>query len=742
MEPDRFQLIGKLYHEALRLEPNQRADFLEQSCSGDEGLRQEVESLLNSEERVLQFEATLGLKTAAEIFTDYRVELLAGDRIGHYEILSPLGSGGMGQVYLALDTRLGRRVALKLLPREYTRDPDRVSRFDQEARAVSALNHPNIITIFEVGEVEGVHFIATEFVDGPTLRQQMTGAQMSMGEMLDIAIQVAIALSQAHEAGIVHRDIKPENIMRRRDGYIKVLDFGLAKLIEPVSSGKASEENSEARTKVLITTDPGHVVGTPRYMSPEQIRGQVIDYRSDIFSLGVVLYEMIAGHPPFDGATPGEVCAAILNHSPPPLARYCSEVPSELERIVGKSLARNRELRYQSMKDLLIDLRSLKQEMEFAERLGRSGSSGFVDSARQPQSSNDPVPVSTPLPSGNLQDERESLGGAVPLGSRFYIMRPADEELRSAIARQESIVLIKGARQVGKTSLLARGLQQAREAGAKVALTDFQDLSAAYLESIDKLLLTIAESLADQLGLNLLPHRTWNPVFSPGINFERYLRREVFTQIASPVVWALDEADRLFTCDFGSEVFGLFRSLHNKRALDPAAPWRRLTIIIAYATEAHLFITDLNQSPFNVGTRLTLEDFTREQVEELNRRYGSPLRDAKEVERFFRLVGGHPYLVRRGLYEMSVRSIALADLEAGADRDEGPFGDHLRRLLASLAQDQELCEVVRGVLEHKPCPTLESFYRLRSAGLMKGDSAKDVHPRCQLYATYLEKHLS
>jgi len=274
-----------------------------------------------------------------------------------------------------------------------------------------------------------------------------------------------------------------------------------------------------------------------------------------------------------------------------------------------------------------------------------------------------------------------------------------------------------------------------------VVLTDFQKLTAAYLESVEKLVLTLAESFADQLDLDVFPDQMWNPHLSPSINFERYLRREVFRKISSPIVWGLDEVDRLFTCDFGSEVFGLFRSWHNERALNPTGPWRRLTLAIAYATEAHLFITDLNQSPFNVGTRLLLEDFTFERVAELNRRYGSPLPDKAEVARYFRLVGGHPYLVRRGLHEMVAHGLELTALEAQAAHDEGPFGDHLRRLLISLTQDPGLCEVVRGVLQGRQCPTPESFYRLRSAGLMLGDSARDIRPRCQLYATYLERHL-
>jgi hypothetical protein len=233
----------------------------------------------------------------------------------------------------------------------------------------------------------------------------------------------------------------------------------------------------------------------------------------------------------------------------------------------------------------------------------------------------------------------------------------------------------------------------------------------------------------------------WKPSRSPSVNFEQYLRREVLLKFSAPVVWGLDEVDRLFTCNFGSEVFGLFRSWHNKRALDPQGPWQKLTLAIAYATEAHLFITDLNQSPFNVGTRLQLNDFTLEEVAKLNERYGSPLKDDDEIARYYRLLSGHPYLVRRGLHEMVTSNVDLTDLEAGAVADEGPFGDHLHRLLISLGKDPELCDVVRGILQGKPCPTPESFYRLRSAGLASGESTQDIKPRCLLYETYLARHL-
>ncbi len=750
MTPERWRQIEQFYHAALECASDERAAFLDQACAGDAELRREIVSLLASHEQAGTFIDAPPDDVVAGMLAGQARSVL-GRTLGHYRISSLLGAGGMGEVYLAEDVQLGRKVALKLLPEEFTQDRERVQRFQQEARAASATNHPNILTIFEIGQVGDLHFIATEFVDGQTLRQRLASGPLKLREALEIAAQTASALTAAHEAGIVHRDIKPENVMVRRDGYVKVLDFGLAKLVEPRRTAEIADRETAIGDQ--FRTDPGRAIGTPRYMSPEQIRAQQVDGRSDIFSLGAVLYELIAGRPAFEGATPFEVIAAVLNEDAMPLARYSRDVPPELERIVNKALQKDREERYQTARDLLIDLKNLKLELEVAAKLKRTGKveeKAAVTLLDQPlltssfEAAGEAAGnVAEPSPSSqkSLREQLEPVGGAVPLDSKFYIVRPTDDEFQAAIARRDSIVLVKGARQVGKTSLLARGLQQARLAGALVVVADFQKLAAAYLESVEKLLLTLAESFADQLELDDLPSRMWNQHLSPGINFERYLRRIVFAKIEAPIVWGLDEVDRLFTCDFGSEVFGLFRSWHNERALDPAGPWRRFTLAIAYATEAHLFITDLNQSPFNVGTRLVLGDFTFDQVAELNRRYGSPLRDKAEVARYFRLVGGHPYLVRRGLHELAAHSSKLADLEARADHDEGPFGDHLRRLFVSFTQDAALCEVVRGVLQGQSCPTTESFYRLRSAGLMTGDSARDARPRCQLYATYLEKHL-
>jgi serine/threonine-protein kinase len=296
--------------------------------------------------------------------------LLAGTRLGRYEIRSKLGEGGMGEVYLAQDTKLDRKVALKILPADVAAHPDRMKRFVQEAKAASGLNHPNIITIYEVEQIDSVNFIGTEFIDGETLRERMRTAPMKLAEILDVAAQVASALSAAHAAGIVHRDIKPENVMLRRDGIVKVLDFGLAKLTERLPPGAVDKE---APTRAVVKTDPAMVLGTAIYMSPEQARGLEVDARTDIFSFGVLIYEMVAGRLPFEGSNTNEIMASILSDQEPvPLARYAREVPAEFERIVAKALRKNRDERYQTIKDLLLDLKTLRQELAFAGKLARS----------------------------------------------------------------------------------------------------------------------------------------------------------------------------------------------------------------------------------------------------------------------------------------------------------------------------------------------------------------------------------
>src|SRR5262249_20939341 len=358
MGTERWKQIEKLYTAALECDASGRDAFLDQACAGDEALRREVESLLACQAEAESFIEAPALEVAAQLLANEQTDSGQKQRIGPYKLGAKLGAGGLGEGYRARDTSLGRKVAVKLLPAEFTTDAGRVRRFAQEARAASALNHPNIITIHEIGETDSTHYIVTEYVEGETLRQRMNAApqqRMKVSEAIETAAQIAAALSAAHEAGITHRDIKPENVMLRCDGIVKVLDFGLAKLMET----QAAPVDSQASTVAKLSTEAGVVMGTPRYMSPEQARGEKVDARTDIFSLGVMLYEMLAGRAPFMGATTSEVIAAILRDEPPALA----EAPPALERIASRALRKDRAERYQTAKTLLDDLNQLKEQL-------------------------------------------------------------------------------------------------------------------------------------------------------------------------------------------------------------------------------------------------------------------------------------------------------------------------------------------------------------------------------------------
>src|SRR5882724_6613148 len=296
------------------------------------------------------------------------MELSEDSILSHYRIVSKIGAGGMGEVYLAQDTKLDRKVAIKFLNEEFSKDADKLNRFVQEAKAASALNHPNILTVYEIGEVDGKNYIATELIDGQTLREHLSQKDsLQLNAILKIGVQVSEALSAAHQAGIIHRDIKPENIMLRKDGYAKVLDFGLAKLSEPaaVATGSAGSEDA---TRVRVNTTPGMVMGTVSYMSPEQARGKLTDARTDLWSLGVVLYEMLSGKVPFTGETINHTIVSILEKEP----LLLENVPAELQRIVRKSMTKDVDMRYQTAHDLLIDLKSLRRDLDIQGELERS----------------------------------------------------------------------------------------------------------------------------------------------------------------------------------------------------------------------------------------------------------------------------------------------------------------------------------------------------------------------------------
>jgi hypothetical protein len=358
------------------------------------------------------------------------------------------------------------------------------------------------------------------------------------------------------------------------------------------------------------------------------------------------------------------------------------------------------------------------------------------------QTWDDGLSPSPPPPPDPIQIE--PCGGAMPLDSKFYVERQVDADFQTAIQRRDSIVLLKGPRQVGKTSLLARGLQQARKTGVIVLLTDLQKLVDAHLQSLETFFIALGEMLADQMNSDVVypeDFKRWRPNRAPNLNFDLYFKTEIVGKTNKPVLWGIDEADRLFLCDFSGDVFALFRTWHNDRALNPASPCSRLTLAIAYATETYLFIKAQNQSPFNVGTKLVLEDFSPKHIADLNRRYGTPLKNNKEIKQFHQLVGGQPYLVRCGLNEIVSHQLRLDEFIRKAAHDDGTYGEHLRRIVRLIHDDEQLHQVMRRVLRAQPCPDYDSFYRLRSAGILRGDSKDNVSLRCKIYEHYLKKHL-
>jgi serine/threonine-protein kinase len=362
MKNDRWQQINVLFQLATERTVQERAKFLDEACRDDDSLRRELESLLISYERAGNFIESPAFEVAPELLTnDDRPGAFVGESIGHYRIESLIGLGGMGEVYLARDELLGRRVALKFLPESLTAGEAQLNRLEHEARTASALNHPNILTVHEIGVDGSRHFIATEFIEGETLRAVLARRKLDLREALEIAIQVGSALAAAHQSGVLHRDIKPENIMLRPDGFAKLLDFGIAKLTEQPSRGSDSGQVERATASHM---QPDLVAGTARYMSPEQTRGEQLDARSDIWSLGVVLYEMLAGTPPFPGATRSGCVASILETEPAPLSGVLADVPAKLESIVQKALRKNRDERYQAIRELLDDLRNFQREIE------------------------------------------------------------------------------------------------------------------------------------------------------------------------------------------------------------------------------------------------------------------------------------------------------------------------------------------------------------------------------------------
>jgi serine/threonine protein kinase len=371
LTPERWQQISRIFKSAISLDRDARRRFVAEKCGDDESLRSEVEKLIASHQQASAenfiggHAAADGAELLSEEVEEHKPRLDKGQQFGSYLVLDRLGAGGMGEVYLARDSRLDRTVALKVLSADVSSDKRRMQRFRQEAKVASSLNQPNILTIFEFGEAGGLTFLATEFIDGETLRDYLRGQRLKLPEILDLAIQILAALDAAHEARIVHRDIKPENVMvRRRDHVVKVLDFGLAKVTEKRAT-LATDHESDLEAATEMKTAPGTLMGTINYMSPEQAQSRAVDERTDIWSTGVMLYEMVTGAMPFSGPTTSHTLVQIIENDPPPLTKTAvGPVPPELQRIIRKAMAKSVEDRYQTAKDMLIDLRNLRRQLD------------------------------------------------------------------------------------------------------------------------------------------------------------------------------------------------------------------------------------------------------------------------------------------------------------------------------------------------------------------------------------------
>ena len=489
MNSDEYQKVKEIFQSALDLSAEDRVVYLDENCSTDPVIRREVERLLSSYKPSY-------LETPAVANLDARNNadgLRSGQQIGHFTIVEKIGSGGMGEVYLAEDCKLGRRVAIKLLSGLFTNDEERLGRFQQEARTASALNHPNILTIHDFGASDGTHYIATEFIDGETLRERLYRGRQSIRDSLDIAIQTASALAAAHEAGIVHRDIKPENIMLRTDRLVKVLDFGLAKLsVTPATFGRSQIGANTAPTERHVLTEPGVIMGTVQYMSPEQTRGQALDVRSDIWSLGCVIYEMLVGTPPFEGDNSGDLIAEIVKSHPTPVTKVVTDIPERFEEIVDKTLEKDPDERYQTAKDLLIDLKRLQKKLEMESELERSNPRLDGDDVEAgipgSQVATSPTKVSSVeyIVVGMKLHKRTAIGLAAALialiGGTAYVARTywrSSNDARFTYAKK-----IKLAVQALETSNLTMARQLLDETKPKAGEEDLRDFEWGYISQL------------------------------------------------------------------------------------------------------------------------------------------------------------------------------------------------------------------------------------------------------------------
>jgi len=643
---------------------------------------------------------------------------LLGKSIAGYCLIRQLNGGGMAWVYEATSGKWPRRLVVKLPAGGRLASEVAKRRFDREVRAVAELAHPNIVPILDYGEAEGIPFMVMNLVDGLPLNDWLDEENPVLKVRLAKFSDLCRIVATVHREGKVHRDLKPGNIIVDKDGELHLLDFGLVGSRR--HAGDITAENA--------------ILGTPNCMAPEQAGSKAkVDAQADVYSLGVILHWLLTHRYPidFDGLTDEERWWA-LRHKPPTKPSFWNQnILSELDELVIRCLDKDPAMRPADAAELrnrfqeaLGNMKAI--EAEWAEAKVSRQDGGLA----RPE-----IPVT-------VKCLIESAGGAVPLKSPFYVERPADRQFLEAAIRGESVILIHGPRQIGKTSLLARGLQDFRHSGRKVVLIDFQAINSGVVASLKSLYLHLGYEIADQLCVADSIADGWDDNRSANTNFERFLTRKVLKPLAAPLILAMDEVDRLFPQAYSSELFGMFRSWHNARALNPDGPWGKLSLALAYAAEARLFITDLNQSPFNIGVRVEMEDFRLPDISDLNRRHLRPLHSSGDEERLYGLVGGHPFLVRVSFNQLVKENSDLSGLEANATAENGPFSAHLRHAASLVTSEGSLVNAVACLLNGKGCPGVESWFQLRSAGLVAGDSPAQARFRCKLYDRFFRALLA
>ncbi|MFN0067385.1 MAG: serine/threonine-protein kinase [Limisphaerales bacterium] len=629
-----------------------------------------------------------------------------GVRVPNYELIRCLAVGAFGRVWLARNV-CGSFHAVKIVERDrlqtdrqYEREFEGVRLFDRVT-----LRHPALVQVLHVGrdDRQRLFYYVMELADDPatghevrpisyrphTLRSELDACRrLPVADCARLALPLLSALDHLHQAGLVHRDIKPANFIVVR-GRPKVADIGLV------------AEIGEHQT----------IIGTVGYLAPEG-PGRP---SADIFSFGRMLFEMFTGV---------EVmrCGDVLPDAAP---RFPDERDQRFLGVILKACQARPERRWPGAAEFYDAVAPFLPPEEDS-----AAFSGEFDPLQQARARARPAPPAAVL---------EPSGGAVPLKSRFYIERAGDHVLEVALARGDGLVRVRGARQSGKTSLLARGLRQARQAGRRAVLSDLQKANTASLASAEALLLFLGESLAEQLALEVLPEDHWDGRRSASSNFGRYLE-QVVLPVGAPLLWEIDEVDRVFGRPFSVEVFRLFRAWYNQRPFgDPC--WQTLTLVLSYATESRLFIPDEDpESPFNVGESVLLADFTPAEQRELNRRYGSPLKSDEEMERLHALLGGQPFLTRCVLNELVAGGTEFGVVEAAAERGEGLFAEHLSRIGRIVERHAELMVPLRAALEGRACQDGRAFRRLEAVGVVAG-TPESPRMRCGLYTRHFQPRL-